>query len=75
MKKFKSFLFVFLLMLIVLPGKVFAEDKIVQKVDGASVKVGQEFTVNVTISNASYQKTLHGYNIVIKYDGGVLEYK
>ena len=75
MKKFKTFIFIMLLTLIVLPIKVYAASNIEFKVDGANVKNGQEFNVNVTINNASAQNTLHGFNIVVKYDGSVIEYK
>ena len=75
MKKFKTFIFIMLLTLLVLPMKVFAaSDDPIFGIGGAKdIKPGQEFSVNVTIK-ASEQKTLHGYNIVVKYDGNIVEY-
>ena len=75
MKRFKSLFFIMLLTLILVPIKVFAASDVEFKVGGADVKEGQEFTVDVSINKASAQNTVHGYNIVVTYDGNIIEYK
>lgn len=77
MKKFKSFLFVFLLMLIVLPGKVFAASPVTFALtDGpGTVKIGQQFTFNVKETGANDNNaTLSSYTIKINYDASVIQY-
>ena len=75
MKRFKSLFFIMLLTLILVPVKVFAASDVEFKVGGADVKEGQDFTVDVSINKASAQNTIHGYNIVVTYDGSIIEYK
>ncbi|MBR4351364.1 MAG: cadherin-like beta sandwich domain-containing protein [Bacilli bacterium] len=75
MKRFKSLFFIMLLTLILVPVKVFAASDVEFKVGGADVKEGQEFTVDVSISKASAQNTLHGYSITVKFDKNIIEYK
>ena len=79
MKKFKSFIFIVLLTLILVPVKVFAADADITFAitDGpGNVKQGQTFTIKVKQSGANdSDKTLTNYNLTITYDNKVLEYQ
>ena len=75
MKRLKTFIFILLLMLMVLPFKVFAAGEVTFTVSGANVKQGESFNVTVKEENATGQNTLHSYEVKIKFDSDVLKYE
>ncbi|MBR4830199.1 MAG: cadherin-like beta sandwich domain-containing protein [Bacilli bacterium] len=77
MKRFKSFIFIMLLTLILIPIKGLAVDKVTFAItDGpGTVKAGQEFTIKVKQSGANdSDKTLTNYSFKVTFESSVLEY-
>lgn len=74
MKRFKPFIFIMLLTLLVLPVKVFAASDVSFSVSGGDIKVGQTINVTVKEEGAKDNKTLHPSTITVKYDSSVLEF-
>lgn len=71
----KNFIKLFLLigMLFIGIGSVYAADSFTLKIDGANVKVGDEFSVNISVTGANDVNTLTGYDLVVSYDTKILE--
>ena len=52
---------------------VYADDSITFKIDGASVKVGDVFDANISVSGADEVNTLTDYDLNVTFDTNVLE--
>lgn len=76
MKKFKTIIFISLLMLLVIPFKIYAADKITFSISGAPdmTKPGDTITLNVSETGANDgQLLLTSYNLNLNYDANILE--
>ena len=71
----KNFIKLFLLigMLFIGIGSVYAADSFTLKIDGAEVRKGDEFSVNISVTGANDVNTLTGYDLVVSYDTNKLE--
>ena len=78
MKKFKTYIFILLLALILIPFKVFAEDAKPATFtlnSSGTVKIGQTFDVTLSYTEDSTGvNTMSLCNLTISYDSNVLEY-
>ena len=78
MKKFKTYIFILLLALILIPFKVFAEDAKPATFtlnSSGTVKIGQTFDVTLSYTEDSTGvNTMSSCNLTISYDSNVLEY-
>lgn len=74
MKRFKTIIFIMLLMLFAVPFKVLAANNITFSVGGTTVKQGQTFSITVSQDGASSQYTLYSFNFNVEFDGSIIEF-
>ncbi len=75
MKKFKTYIFIMLLALVLIPFKVLAANEVKFSASGANVKVGQGFSITVKEEGASDTNTLHSYTVTVEFDSNIIKYE